>query len=86
MSDGLKFTGKYRKNPDGSQGEPEATVLGVPADDIDGDEIKRLAKQRGSTPASLRKELLDSGLYREAPVERSEPVKADSGPKAADKE
>lgn len=80
MSDGVKFTGKYAKNADGTQGEPESMLPGAPARDIDGDEIKQLAKQAGTTPASFVKNLTASGLYREV---AAEPTKAE---KPADKD
>jgi hypothetical protein len=38
---------------------------GIPADTLTADAIKALAERRSTTPAHLRKELLESGLYRE---------------------
>lgn len=40
-------------------------VVGIPATDLDADQLAALAKQRGVTPEKLRKDLIASGLYAE---------------------
>jgi hypothetical protein len=40
-------------------------LIGIPAEDLDDDQIKALAEAQDTTPAQLRKTLLESGIYTE---------------------
>ena len=40
-------------------------LIGIPDTDLEDEDVKRLAEDRGITPAAFRKELLESGLYSE---------------------
>lgn len=41
-------------------------LIGIPADELSPLDIAVLAEKRGKTSGQLRKELLESGLYRES--------------------
>lgn len=40
-------------------------LVGIPADDLSTEDVAAIAHRRGKTAGQLRKELVDSGLYRD---------------------
>jgi hypothetical protein len=45
-------------------------LVGIPADDLDDDALKALAEAQDTTPAQLRKKLVESGLYTEGKAKK----------------